>query len=117
LAGALKALRSPARAAAARPVHHGDDAGEHHQQGATTADVKVIKVMPRGYLRDHPEMQVQILDLLLESWDEASDETRREFFLILNGRDEFMPVVNATMKAAAESAKARPLRQKVAGCA
>jgi hypothetical protein len=103
--------------------HHQDDVVEHHHVDAGGSDgdpsrqrvvepddeqvtgrasplekLADIKVMPTGYWRDHPEVQPQLLAHLIESWDEASDKTRREFFLILNGRDELMPVVNAMVR-------------------
>jgi len=81
---------------------HREHAGDGDRVRCQELSLDSIKIMPRGYWRTCPQFQPQFLASLVDAWVEASDDTRREFFLILHGRDEFMPVVDAaTVKAAA----------------
>jgi len=102
-----KSLTTPKPEAPVEQVDqvHAPDVHQHQPGGGadTSGQVAIadIKVMPLRYWRAHPEAQPQLLAQLLDSWDESSDATRREFFLILNGRSEFMLVINSMVKAAA----------------
>jgi len=77
-------IQQPDHAGDEHHVGHGAGAGavqRHGSEGATTMQIADIKIMPPGYWRDRADVQPQVLAQLLDAWDEASDETRREFLL------------------------------------